>query len=80
MLLLCRNDFAYEYFLDQCNPPCQNGGQCIGPGQCQCPTGYVGPQCQEGVCLPSCMNGGVCARPGVCTCLPGFIGSRCQRG
>ena len=34
--------------LDRCDPQCQNGGQCIGPGRCQCPTGYVGPQCQEG--------------------------------
>ena len=35
-------------FLDRCDPQCQNGGQCIGPGRCRCPTGYVGPQCQEG--------------------------------
>ncbi|KAK2585761.1 hypothetical protein KPH14_010370 [Odynerus spinipes] len=29
-----------------CNPPCQNGGNCLPKNICQCPQEYRGPQCQ----------------------------------
>eukprot|EP00057_Strongylocentrotus_purpuratus_P011640 XP_011666114.1 PREDICTED: fibrillin-1 isoform X3 [Strongylocentrotus purpuratus] len=29
-----------------CQPPCQNGGRCLRPGSCVCPTGYAGTYCQ----------------------------------
>ncbi|XP_043259225.1 hemocytin isoform X1 [Colletes gigas] len=29
-----------------CNPPCQNGGNCLPSNLCQCPQAYRGPQCQ----------------------------------
>jgi len=29
-----------------CDPPCLNGGNCIGYQKCQCPTDFRGPTCQ----------------------------------
>ncbi|XP_070162344.1 hemocytin isoform X2 [Polyergus mexicanus] len=29
-----------------CEPPCQNGGNCLPTNLCQCPQDYRGPQCQ----------------------------------
>ncbi|VEN53729.1 unnamed protein product, partial [Callosobruchus maculatus] len=29
-----------------CDPPCQNGGNCLSYNVCQCPIDYRGPQCQ----------------------------------
>ncbi|VVC41699.1 Hypothetical protein CINCED_3A025143 [Cinara cedri] len=29
-----------------CNPPCLNGGNCIGNQKCQCPIDFRGPKCQ----------------------------------
>ncbi|XP_043682227.1 hemocytin isoform X2 [Vespula pensylvanica] len=29
-----------------CNPPCQNGGNCLPRNVCQCPQEFRGPQCQ----------------------------------
>ena len=31
-----------------CHPECLNGGRCIKPFVCQCPTGTTGDQCQTG--------------------------------
>uniref|UniRef100_A0A3B4H350 EGF-like domain-containing protein n=1 Tax=Pundamilia nyererei TaxID=303518 RepID=A0A3B4H350_9CICH len=28
-----------------CEFPCANGGRCVGPDTCQCPSDYTGPQC-----------------------------------
>lgn len=28
-----------------CELPCANGGRCVGPNICQCPSDYSGPQC-----------------------------------
>ena len=34
--------------LPTCTPPCENGGLCNN-GYCQCPTGWGGARCQEGM-------------------------------
>lgn len=31
-----------------CNPPCKNGGVCIGKNKCHCSPGYKGVACQNG--------------------------------
>jgi len=30
---------------DTCNPPCQNGGTCVGNNTCACSSGYTGSIC-----------------------------------
>lgn len=61
-----------------CRHPCLNGGVCIPPGLCSCPSGYVGNVCQHAVCILPCLNGGTCIGPYECLCKEGFTGSRCQ--
>ncbi|XP_077004947.1 epidermal growth factor-like protein 7 isoform X2 [Tamandua tetradactyla] len=41
-----------------CQPPCQNGGSCVQPGRCQCPTGWQGDTCQADVDECSTKGGG----------------------
>ena len=30
-----------------CSKPCQNGGECIAPNECSCPSGWSGDACNE---------------------------------
>ncbi|KAG5849838.1 hypothetical protein ANANG_G00075950 [Anguilla anguilla] len=66
----------------QCTPvcelPCANGGRCVGPGTCQCPSDYTGPQCLTPLCTPPCQSGGRCVDVNKCTCSGGWQGARCQ--
>ena len=32
-----------------CEQPCKNGGLCVAPNQCQCPTGFTGISCDEDI-------------------------------
>lgn len=49
----------------ECTPPCANGGDCVGPGVCDCEgTGFVGATCEDAVC------GGV-----VCPEVAGYLGA-----
>ncbi len=40
--------YMYNYPTAVCDPPCKNGGTCASPGQCSCPTGWTGDQCELG--------------------------------
>lgn len=59
---------------------CLNGGACQD-GNCICPSGYTGVNCEltiqtdpcQGI---SCLNGGTCIN-GTCDCPPGFTGPNC---
>ncbi|KAB1065196.1 calcium-binding EGF-like domain-containing protein [Salibacter halophilus] len=58
---------------------CLNGGSCI-EGECDCPTGYYGVNCQnEMACDPDtpCENGGACYN-GSCNCPPEYEGPLCS--
>lgn len=37
--------------LAQCRPPCANGGHCVIPGHCACPSNWTGSRCEEGTLL-----------------------------
>lgn len=40
-------DYPFPFLISAiCQPPCQNGGRCLRPGSCVCPTGYAGTYCQ----------------------------------
>ena len=43
------------YFIAICKQPCENGGWCVSPNQCQCPVGFTGNSCGEDIneCLLS---------------------------
>ena len=38
-----------------CNPPCENGGKCIGNNQCQCGENFRGTPCEHGMHLKLCL-------------------------
>lgn len=39
-----------------CLQKCKNGGECLGPNTCQCPTGWEGLQCQTGGFINQIVN------------------------
>ena len=43
------------YLLAVCETSCENGGHCVAPSQCLCPTGFTGDSCDEDIneCLMS---------------------------
>jgi hypothetical protein len=59
---------------------CQNGGTCAS-GICNCPSGFIGPNCEESlVCNKRpCSNDGTCVEVHYrCECLPGYEGDHCD--
>jgi hypothetical protein len=77
--------------LSGCYDPCDdtvclNGGACLN-GDCVCPDGWVGENCQtpsNGISNPNdpcfgviCLNGGECVN-GVCDCTNGYVGPDCS--
>lgn len=57
---------------------CQNGGTCI-EGECACPAGYTGDNCEILIVdcgAVTCTNGGVCV-DGSCVCPNGYDGIDC---
>lgn len=46
---LSHSDVLFFFFpAAVCLQKCKNGGECVGPNTCQCPTGWEGLQCQTG--------------------------------
>ena len=48
-----------------CTKPCRNGGVCIAPDECLCPStpsdgSWVGDDCSSPSCAQACIAGGVC--------------------
>ena len=67
-----------------CGDPCDdvtciNGGTCF-EGECQCPSGFTGPACQNSPCdNVTCFNGGTCIfANGQCACPEGYGGNFCE--
>lgn len=55
-----------------CSQICENGGTCVGPDKCKCPTGWSGIDCTVPVCTNACNDYEVCTAPNTCTCRPGW--------
>ena len=60
-------------FLAICEQPCENGGWCIAPNQCQCPNGFTGTSCGEDI--DECLLGNKvhkCGTDSQCVNKPGW--------
>ncbi len=82
ILLLFAGAVCFTSCKDECEDVnCQNGGTCI-EGDCECPEGFTGINCQtelqpdpcENI---TCENGGTC-NDGNCDCQEGFTGTNCE--
>lgn len=62
-----------------CSRPCENGGVCIATEQCQCATGWTGPDCAQPVCDGGCPGSRLCLGAGLCACPPGYTGAQCDQ-
>ncbi|MCB9734090.1 MAG: formylglycine-generating enzyme family protein [Deltaproteobacteria bacterium] len=62
----------------ECTPACENGGRCVVPGVCECPSAWSGPTCEVFACEPPCGAGGTCVGPDTCECAPGWFGPGCD--
>jgi len=69
-----------------CTMICENGGRCVGPDHCACPSGWGGVDCTTPVCDSGCFFNQVCVAPNTCACKPGFTNfplcaqAVCQQG
>jgi hypothetical protein len=69
-----------------CPTPCDNGGECSGPGTCSCPPGFTGPHCQQDIdeCTANNNNKSMplapCGPDGVCVNMPGWHYCACRDG
>jgi hypothetical protein len=57
-----------------CSRPCENGGVCVAPELCQCPSGWTGVDCSQPVCSSGCSSNQICTGPDACSCKAGFTG------
>ncbi|XP_013404752.1 uncharacterized protein LOC106169714 isoform X1 [Lingula anatina] len=61
-----------------CSVSCKNGGTCVAPNSCICPSTHYGSYCQNSQCswkFP-CYPG-ICSYGTNCRCTPGFGGAHC---
>lgn len=81
LLLLVLLVFTFFSCRDQCKDVvCLNGGACQD-GDCICPSGFSGKNCEitntpDPCANITCLNGGTCLN-GVCDCPPGYGGPDC---
>lgn len=61
-----------------CSQICENGGVCVKPDTCQCPSGWTGVDCTIPTCSTPCGKNKVCTSPNTCTCKPGYGGTNCD--
>lgn len=55
---------------------CSNHGNCVGPNQCQCASGWTFSDCSVPICN-GCPTNGICYSPGNCQCPPGTFLPNC---
>lgn len=44
---------SFCLFAGVCEPMCMNGGRCVGPDVCDCPSGWRGQRCDKRKCFDS---------------------------
>ncbi|MGD1844798.1 MAG: hypothetical protein ACFB10_05330 [Salibacteraceae bacterium] len=81
---LCAGLMLTQQSCDDCNNvDCQNGGTCDA-GDCSCPTGFTGDECETDLCASvTCLNGGVTAPIATdcgcdCSAATGYEGDDCN--
>lgn len=66
---------------------CESDGVCkrnvtTGVGQCECPSGFTGVRCEQGICDGYCSGNGNCTlhflKKPMCECNKGYWGKQCQ--
>ncbi|XP_078662840.1 protein kinase C-binding protein NELL2-like isoform X2 [Branchiostoma floridae x Branchiostoma belcheri] len=62
----------------KCTTPCENGGLCIAPDYCSCPTGFTGDACETDI--DECAAGNPCPDHSDCVNLPGWYFCQCKPG
>nr|CAD7452834.1 unnamed protein product [Timema tahoe] len=54
---------VHDFVAAVCSSPCMNGGRCIGPELCACPSGFTGQYCQTGSSSGGLFNLGYAKTP-----------------
>eukprot|EP00554_Chaetoceros_debilis_P016874 CAMPEP_0194126972 /NCGR_PEP_ID=MMETSP0150-20130528/60272_1 /TAXON_ID=122233 /ORGANISM="Chaetoceros debilis, Strain MM31A-1" /LENGTH=2248 /DNA_ID=CAMNT_0038820867 /DNA_START=651 /DNA_END=7398 /DNA_ORIENTATION=- len=78
LIIADRNNNVIRAMTATCSFPCENGGRCIRPDQCECRPGWEGPDCTRPICATPCADRELCVGPDVCSCIPGYEGDGCM--
>ncbi|CAD1477040.1 unnamed protein product, partial [Heterotrigona itama] len=77
----CKEGYSGDGYMCKpvCNQVCQNGGECVAPGECSCRRGYAGNSCEMDLdeCASNMDN---CHETSTCVNMPGWYYCRCKPG
>ncbi|XP_063431616.1 transmembrane matrix receptor MUP-4-like [Mytilus trossulus] len=77
-VICCDGWEGYTCDVPICDPPCNGGETCYGPGTCRCSNKTVEGVCSGYACFPPCQHDGECYEQNRCSCRPGYAGDFCD--